>query len=129
MKITKDEMRKLKIFNGHEYAMGRPYIYYQTQETGRVYRSAAWVVYDSHRTIPGPWYEYGRKTFACLFNPVKVRPEKFLECVKYFKETYNIAEVARTPFGDWMDAEFVKARNEEIKKALKSLIPDYGDEK
>jgi hypothetical protein len=97
-------------FAGH----GNVYIGYTPGDSGRGGRSANWqVIRPGYKTDPkGPWYNNGYKTFS-VYGRVDKEP-KLNEAKQWVSERYGIKEWARTPFGSWMDAEFVKARLDEL---------------
>jgi hypothetical protein len=45
---------------------------------------------------------------------------------EWASKRYGIKEWAKTPFGSWVDADFVKKRTAELKEKLKSNPPQEG---
>jgi hypothetical protein len=120
MNLKKDDLRLLKIINAFDYALGNPSIFYRTQETGRVYRSASWMIHWPGHQFKGHWMDYGDMPFD--LNDIKRDKElKLIEAQEKFKELFSVNELEKTPFGTWMDKAFVDKRNDEIKQQLKEL--------
>lgn len=87
-----------------------PMISYSPAQTGRGYKSACWHVIRKHfATDPDAhWRDYGKKTF-----PVRGREEKKPQleaAMEWASAKYGVREWAKTPFGAYAPAEFVKAR-------------------
>lgn len=120
MSKIKDKLGEVKVHNAHNFAgHGNVYIAYSPNEYGRIMRPARWqVVRPGFKTDPdGHWMNYGHKTFL-LVNAGETHKEKkeiaLEEAKAWASERYGITEWAKTPFGDWMDADFVKARLKEL---------------
>ena len=121
-KIT-DKLNEAGIYNAHGFAgHGNVYIVYTPNDNMRGGLSARWQVdRPGYRTDPDAhWQDRGCKTFD-LFNVGGTHKEKkeiaFAEAKAWASERYGITEWARTPFGSWMDANFVKARLKELLEA------------
>jgi hypothetical protein len=119
-----ETLRSLRIFNEWDYAKGEVFISYTPNGDYRSMQVPEWKVTkgeektdDSERS---PWYNYGRKTFVVMGREDKA--PKLEEAKAYASAKYGIKEWAKTPYGSWMEAEFVKRRNAELKKRLKELI-------
>lgn len=122
-KLT-EALRTVGVYNSHEFANARPYIEYFPNDNGRGGMSARWCVYRKG-DVPENWRSSATKTFIVLdggpFAEVKARK---LEAAKtWVSEKYGIKEWARTPFGTWMDAEFVKTRLAELKELIAKTEP------
>lgn len=120
-KLT-DEFRKLKIYNQHEFSRkDMVYITYHPQTTGLGSRCARWVVCGVGFSIDpnGHWSDYGNKPFMVWGREQK--QSALLEAQEWAGKQYGIKSWAKTPYGSWMDAEFVKKRVAELKAQLKQL--------
>ena len=118
-KLT-DAFRTIRIFNEYNFADDQPYVSYTPNGDSRSMQVSQWsIIKGEERTddnLSAPWYDYGRKTFVVMGREDKATK---LEAAKaYASEKYGIKEWAKTPYGSWMDAEFVKARTKELKQAL-----------
>ena len=116
-KLTKANLSLLKIHNEHNYANGRPYLTYYPEDKGRGGRSATWRIIDPKHKYPGYWQDYGAISFVVVLPSVD-KKRVFEEAVEKFKELYSFTALERTPFGSWMDADFVAQRNAELLQAL-----------
>lgn len=122
-KLT-EQLREVGICNPHNFAgHGNVYIDYHPNDYGRGGRGARWVV-----ARPGfkayaeaPWYDYGCKTFLVSGSGshTENKARKLEEAKQWASEKYGIKEWAKTPFGTWMDANFVKTRLAELKESIK----------
>jgi hypothetical protein len=125
-KLT-EQLRSVGIVNPWQFAgRGNVYIDYTPANNGRGGRSARWqVTRPGFRTDPnGAWYNNGHKTFW-VYSRADKEPKLF-EAKAWASERYGIKEWARTPFGSWMDAEFVKKRLAELKSAQPSADETEG---
>lgn len=116
-----EQLRSVRIFNAHEFAgKGNVFISYSPAITGRGSRSAHYVVSrPGYVTDPNAhWQDYGHKTFTC-WRGVD-RPAAFEEAKTWAGARYKITEWARTPFGSWMSASFVKQRLAELLEIVKT---------
>lgn len=117
-KLT-EQLRSLGVFNSYEFAgqTGQVWIEYYPAESGRAARYGRYVVHRrGYKTDPkAHWLDYGNKTFPSASREEK--PERLKEAVAWASARYHIKEWARTPFGGWMDAEFVQRRIAELKAA------------
>ena len=110
-----EQMRKVGVHNSNAFAgKGNVYISYNSGNS-RACQPSRWQV---HR--PGfktdstaHWMDYGSKSFLG-----RKQSGAFDEAKEWASERYGIKEWARTPFGDWMDAEFVKTRVAELKRLI-----------
>lgn len=123
-KLT-DQLREIRIFNDHGFFNDggtQVYISYSPAERGRAYKSACWQVHRfvngrEVQTDPdGHWRDYGRKTFSAYRREDKAPALERAQA--WCAERYGITEWARSPFGGYGDAEFVKARLKELKGRL-----------
>lgn len=114
-----ERLRDVHMFNAYDFARdsGRVFICYTPQDTGRSGHGASWGVHRiGYQTDPnGPWYHYGDKHFAVFMD---TRAGALTKAQGWAGKKYGISEWARTPFGSWMDAGFVKSRLAELKKAI-----------
>lgn len=105
-KLT-ESWRSLQIITAWDFAeQGEVFIEYQNGD---------WLVMrPGYQTFPeAPWYHYGNKAFKVLNRHDK---QAQLDKAKAWAFTkYGITEWARTPYGSWMEAEFVKQRTAELK--------------
>lgn len=124
-----EQLRGIGIYNPHGFAVtGTVFIDYYPNENGRGGRGARWVV-DAvgFKVDPNaPWYAMGRKEFSILGRGThaEVKAHQLEETKNWASEKYGIKEWERTPFGTFMDAEFVKTRMAELKKQLADASPD-----
>ena len=123
-------LKKANVFNAHGFATthnphSEVFIEYSAGETGRASRTAAWRVYRiGFQTDPEThWMNYGNKTFFIQGEGPhsELKTSIFEEARAWAEERYGISEWARTPYGSWMEASFVKARLEKLK-----LIAEKG---
>lgn len=116
-KLTQANLKLLKIHNQHNYANGHPYLAYFPEERGRGGEGASWRIIDPKRKYPGYWRYYGAIGFE-VFSPKIDKQRVFEGAVKHFQKLYPCESLARTPFGSWMDADFVTQRNAELLESL-----------
>ena len=110
-KLTKAMCREVKIFNSYQYAKGKPFLFYS---------AGKWEIYpDKDKPFENvPYYDHGAKAFI-VFCPIAInRPIVLEEAKRFLIEYAGIKELAKTPFGDFMDVEFIKVRNEELLASL-----------
>lgn len=114
-----EQLRSLGVFNSYEFAgqTGQVWIEYYPAESGRAARYGRYVVHRrGYKTDPkAHWLDHGDKTFPSCSKGE--RPERFKAAMAWASNRYGIKEWARTPFGGWMDAEFVQRRIAELKAA------------
>jgi len=120
-KLT-DSFSTVGIHNGWLYGKGNVTISYTPAQGSGAWREAAkWQVDRGlHRTDDAQqhWRNGGRKTFT-VGNEAAKAPQ--LEAAKAWASgRYGIKKWAKTPYGDWMDAEFVAKRTAELKAAVKA---------
>lgn len=111
-----DRLREHGIFNAWGFAgHGNPYICYTPTDYGRGGQTAHFsVVRPGFQTDTNAhWQDYGCKTINAYGKERK--RQAFEEIKKWASKQYGIKEWARTPFGSWMDAGFVKRRLAELK--------------
>jgi hypothetical protein len=116
-----EQLKQLKIYNSYDYAgKGQVYISY-TCSGGGLGKVRVWqVIRPGFKTDPeASWYDYGCKTFV-VFGKVD-KQEKLEEAIKWATLKYEINVWIKSPYGDWMDKEFVQKRNKELKAQLKEL--------
>jgi len=116
-----ESLRQFDIHNAWGYAgTGNPYIVYIPGTTGRGSRSPhIQVVRPGYQTDPkAHWMDYGSKTFHCWSS---TKQATIAEAQAWAGERYKITAWEKTPYGTWMSADFVKARNAELKARLKAL--------
>lgn len=119
MAFTKNQLRSINIRNPHEYSKGNPFIVYHPAQTGRWSQNAAWlIIWPNHIFKDVPWYDHGNLAFNIYHRSEK--ENMLLEAQKKLMEIFKLKELAKTPFNTWMDAEFVKIRNAEIKELIKN---------
>lgn len=115
-----ESIRYIGVFNAHGFAgHGNPFITYCPSTTGLGSRYAQWaVIRPGYKTDPdGHWMDYGNKVFPVACTAAK---ELQLDAAKEWAAArYGIKEWAKTPYGSWMDAGFVKRRVSELKQQLK----------
>jgi hypothetical protein len=117
----KEQLQRIKVYNSWEFAgKGNVFISYTPTEPRSV-RCAGWKVYrPGYRTDPqAARYDGGCKTFTVSGKEDK--PLKLEVAKKWAGERYGIKEWVKSPYGDWMDAEYVKRRLAELKEQLKLL--------
>ena len=119
MKLTKALCRTAKIFNPHNYANGEVYITYHPEERGRISTYASWSVSKAGMKLSDFWRDYGSMHLTVHRREQKEAVLK--TAMKYVTDKFGIVNFAKTPFGSWMDAEFVAKRNAEIVAILKGM--------
>lgn len=119
--MTKNQLKPLSVYNAFGYASGRVYIDYHAGQSGRGATYPKWVVVHGKKdTDPEAHFlDYGRKVFTvnCRAN----KEPELIKCKDWASQKYGIKAWTKTPFGTWMEADFVKARNAELKAMLKAL--------
>ena len=126
-KLT-EAYRTVGVFNAYEFARdkGRIWIGYTPNDYGRAGRSACWHVYgrDIQTDPKAHWQDNGSKWFGFLGAKGRNHSERkrsvLLLAQKWASEKYGIKKWARTPFGDWMEAEFVRSRVAELAERIKA---------
>ncbi len=116
-KRTKKELLKIleeqRIFNSWEFAgKGNVYIT-RISRDNKWHRAQFKVIRPGFKTDPNAhWMDDGCKVFYLSGR------DKFQETLKeaqdWAGEKYGIKEWVKTPFGDWMDKEFVEVRLNEL---------------
>lgn len=124
-KFTDQLADALGVCNAWEFAgKGNPFISYSPNDYGRGGRSAHFtVIRPGYRTDPDPnahWQDYGNKTFMVWGSGKEAKDKMLAEALEWAGARYKITEWAKTPFGTWMSAEFVKTRLAELKAQLKA---------
>jgi hypothetical protein len=117
-KLT-EAWREIKVFNPYAFAgNGNVYIDYRPQDSGRGgYSSGYLVIRPGFVTDPkAHWTEDGSKFFLVWGR--KDRANVFEQAKAWASAKYGIKKWARTPYGSWMEAEFVKRRTAELNAAL-----------
>jgi hypothetical protein len=117
--MNKNELRKIKIYNEYGYGMGNVLIYYSPAGTSRLGGISSWMVYKKDVKLSEQWYNYGRKSFIVMTREDKQKTLE--EAIEFAKKTFGIKEFEKTPFGGYMEKEFVIKRNKELKERLKEL--------
>ena len=120
-----EQLRKIGIVNMYDFMTdGMVCVRYEKPVHGRRGMAVAhgWCVYRrGFKTDPDAiWFRHGNKYFVNYGSHDK--EEKRLEAFKWAEEKYGITEWTKTPFGDYMDAEFVKSRIAELKAKIKESI-------
>lgn len=121
-KLT-EHYRTLGMHNEYGFADGKLFLSYTPEDNGRGGHGAHWqAVKGNEETDPtAPWYNYGKKTFT-VFSYHKgdghaAAKQRALDAIKQWaSDKYGVQEWARTPYGSWMDAGFVKKRMAELGK-------------
>ena len=95
-------------------------IAYSPAQPGRGYKSACWHVIQGRLITDedAHWRDNGKKTFN-----VRRREDKapqLSEAMAWAGERYGVKEWAKTPFGAYAPAEFVKARLKQLLDLAKS---------
>jgi hypothetical protein len=117
-KLT-DQLKTLTIYNGWEFAgNGIPYIEYVGSDNGRLTAHYAYwhVIRPGFKTDPANFHRGWSKEFTVTCREEKAKA--LAEAQAWAGERYGITEWAKTPFGTYMDAGYVKTRIEELKKKL-----------
>jgi hypothetical protein len=116
MKLTKKLICELNITNPHNYANGHPFISFTKADHGRGGSSAYWSICWPGHAFKGPWDHYGAIHFS-LFGVTK---EIALEEAKQkLMQLFGYKDLSITPFGSWMNREFVEQRNKQIESMIK----------
>lgn len=115
-----EQLSGIRVFNPYEFAGDDAYLEYFPNDNSRGGRSARWCVYRKG-DAPESWRSSAVKEFVIwgAGTHAEVKAQKLEEAKAWASERYGIKEWARTPFGTWMDAEFVKRRIAELKEQLK----------
>jgi hypothetical protein len=123
-KLT-DQLATVGIHNAHNFAgKGNVFIAYQPYDSIRRLVSGWKIARPGFQIDPETArYDHGCKTFVVFGRADK--DEKFEEAKAWASAKYGIKEWARTPFGSWMDAEFVKRRLAELKR----MVAEKGEAK
>lgn len=118
-KLT-EQLGEVGVHNAHLFAgHGNAFVMYLAADHGWRHGAMWRVARPGFLTDPkGPWYNYGNKTFVVFGRHDKLAV--FEEAKAWASERFGIKEWARTPYGSWMDAEFVKARLKELRAQLKA---------
>lgn len=118
MSKKKDQLRKIGICNDYDYA-GEKGVVFVTYRTGERDRYPRWEVCRvGYMTDPhAHWRDCGNYTITVYGRGDKIA--KLEKAKEYAYERYGIREWAKSPFGSWFDAEFVRLRDAEIKQKLK----------
>lgn len=69
----------------------------------------------------GPWYDHGRKAFYPFsYRDIGTngKSDALAAAKVWAMSNYQVYSWAKTPYGSWMDAVFVKTRLAELKKRL-----------
>jgi len=117
-----EKFRPIGIINGWDFAGGDGggvRIVYRPSTSGRAYLCAAWqVAKDGFKTDPDAhWRDYYAKTFDVHRKEEKAG--QLEEAKRWAGERFKITRWAKTPFGDWMDADFVAKRMKELRDQLR----------
>lgn len=115
-KLT-ESFRTIGINNANDFAeKGNVYIaYYPEWNSRSVIPSRSFVYRPGYNTDPeAAWYDHKTKTFSGN------KATSVEEAKAWASERYGIKEWAKTPYGDWMDADFVKKRVAELKALVKA---------
>ena len=117
-KLT-DELRTIGVFNEYNFAgHSNPYITYHKATTGLGSEYAHWSVGRTGFKVDPDNYRHSySKEFAVWDRESKVTA--LAEALQWAGERYKITEWAKTPFGGYMEAGFVKKRLAELKEQVK----------
>ncbi len=126
-KLT-DALRDCRVFNDHEFfnEKGQVWVAYNAADGGRGGRAAHATVYRrGYKTHPdGHWRDYGNKTFSSYSERRPEGTSPKAHCIAlaqaWAAERYGVTEWARSPFGGYGDAAFVKARLAALKVQIKA---------
>lgn len=110
------------IHNGWLYAKGNVMISYTPAQGPGAWRMPAkWEVsggtYVGALTSQPRWRTYGTKSWSVS---AAAKAWGLEQAKAWASERYGIKEWAKTPYGDWMDAEFVAKRTAELKAEVKA---------
>lgn len=125
MSKTTDLLGTVGVVNDHGFfnRQGLVWIDYTPADNGRGgHGGYATVFGQGVKTNPGGhWQDYGRKTFRMRDNPVGVTLKAYRVGLAqvWATERYGVKEWARTPFGGYGDAVFVRARLKELRALAK----------
>jgi len=109
-KLT-DKLNAKGIFNDYGFFGDEPYIWYRPNHS-RACISSGWMVTKKGFRLSDAWYDHGDKSFMNWGR--KDKAEKFAEAVAYIQSKFGVGEVARSPFGGYGDAEYIKSRIKEL---------------
>jgi len=116
MKITKKICQELKIYNDYDYSQRNPYLWYRPSEKWML---SGWCVTQQGKSFSSVWYNHDSMVFTVMGR--KDKPKIFSQAWKWMTSELGIKELSKTPFGSFMDCEFVDKRNKEIEQLYKNL--------
>ena len=114
-KLT-ESFRSIGVFNAYEFAgHGMVFLDYRGWDSVTRVTSSWFVVRHGFVTdAKAHWSDNGCKTF-----PGRKNSTALYEAKAWAGEKYGITEWAKTPYGTWMEAAFVKRRVKELKAEVK----------
>jgi hypothetical protein len=132
MSKTTDMLRSVGVFNDHGFfdgdgVRGTVWITYVSDRGRGGVGCYASMQRKGHKTDPnGPWYHHGNKALRSFRTPRPANTTERAHCIalaqEWASERYGITEWARTPFGGYGDAAYVKARLAELKRQAKASV-------
>lgn len=115
-KLT-DKLNAKNVYNDWGFFGNHPFIWHR-REDSRACISSSWMVTKKGFRLSEAWYDHGDMSF--VNSGRKDKAEKFAEAVAYIQSKFGVGEVARSPFGGYGDAEYIKSR-------IKELLNEGGD--
>lgn len=118
-KLT-ESFKTVGVCNPANFANGEPYLnYYPLASYGHY--SQDWVCHKSGENLSGHIIYHGKSFSTFGSGPHHELKRRALEAAKAWAgERFGITEWARTPYGSWMDADFVKRRTAELKAMVEA---------
>lgn len=121
MKLTKNLLRQIGIYNSYDYALGRFYIDYLPSQTGRMAEYSKWIGIQAGKKFSEHWRDYGNKSITVTSR--KEKQDKFLEMCTWAESYLGVTgEFVKTPMGSYMLKEFVVLRNKQLVKKIKNEL-------
>jgi hypothetical protein len=121
-KLT-EKLRTVNIHNEYEFFGLQPYITYHAGDNGRGGQPARWMVFKRGVDLGHAWYDNGGRSFLRWGN----RAEALAKAQAFVTEKFSIMEFARSPFGSYGSAEFVRSRIKELVQKADSLPVNNAD--
>lgn len=118
-KLT-EKLRLINICNSSGYAgKGNVFIW---RRAGDSWTTPAFLVcrVGFKTDVNAHWQDHGNKSFMVMSRDEA--KTALAEAQKWASDKYGIKEWAKNPFGDWMDAEFIKKRTAELLEQVENLL-------
>ncbi|KKN09665.1 hypothetical protein LCGC14_1044360 [marine sediment metagenome] len=106
-------LRTVRIFNDYDFFGQQPYIYRRPRGIGLDLTVSAWMATRRGVSLDDAWYNYGDRPFTYLGREA-VAPALAV-AKEWAGKRFGITAWARSPFGGWGYADFVKTRMAELR--------------